>query len=71
MRDGSLSTDAVLRPGDEQQCPRCRDWHRLEARNGEGTDYATRMLYVTCGGALYFAGTIGGVSRTSVRVVAG
>lgn len=57
----------TLRADDEQECPRCGAWHRLEARNTTGTLYERTMLYVTCRGKLFFAGTIGSASRYATR----
>ena len=45
---------ALLKPGDEMKCWRCSDWHVLEA-----SLYATWMLFITCAGGRYYAGTIG------------
>lgn len=57
-----------MQAGDDQLCPRCGSWHRLEQRNGDsGTDYAHLMLYVTCRGLVYFAGMVGKASRTPTR----
>lgn len=58
----------TLKPGDEQKCPRCGAWHVLEAKNADsGIPYVRAMLYVTCAGRMYFAGTIGTESRTDTR----
>jgi hypothetical protein len=57
----------ALRTGDEQKCPRCGRWHVLERRNTTGTDNERAMLYVTCRGALYYAGAEGSPSRWPTR----
>lgn len=57
-----------MKSGDEQRCPRCGEWHRLEQRNVEGTEYERKMLYVTCRGGLYYAGNVGTAPRYPVRM---
>jgi hypothetical protein len=52
-----------LEPGDEICCLHCRRWHPIFAADAVGTPYAQRMLYWTCRGARFFAGTRGDVSR--------
>jgi len=56
-----------LQPGAEVRCPRCHRWHVAEQRKIDSTAYADAMLFVVCGGSLYYAGNIGTPSRHPVR----
>lgn len=57
----------TLGVGLEQSCPRCGQWHVLEARNTAGTPNERALLYVTCRGLVYFAGTMGTPSSQPLR----
>lgn len=58
----------LMQAGDEQKCPRCGQWHVLEQRNAAGvTAYERTMLYVTCGGHQFYAGTLGQPSKHPTR----
>lgn len=59
----------MLTSGAEQRCPRCGSWHVLGTRGDPdaGTAYERKMLYVTCRGDLYFAGSIGNASPYPLR----
>jgi hypothetical protein len=53
-----------LAVGDLVRCSRCREWHPAETwASGSATDYAEKMLFIRCGTARFFVGTIGGRSR--------
>jgi hypothetical protein len=48
-----------VKPGEEQHCPRCGEWHVLEQKRADSrVPYELSMLFVTCRGQLYFAGNI-------------
>jgi hypothetical protein len=67
---GLSSGDAVLMTldrGDEIRCPNCRRWHSIEIGATEGTPDTLTMLYFTCGGLRYYAGSIGTPSRHPAR----
>jgi len=53
-----------LAVGDLVCCSRCRKWHPAEAwTSGSATDYAEKMLFIHCGTAHFFVGTIDGRAR--------
>jgi len=50
--------------GDLVRCTRCRKWHPAETwESGSATDYAEKMLFIRCGTAHFFVGTIDGRAR--------
>jgi hypothetical protein len=59
----------TLRPGMEIKCPHCHRWHVAERQNAQGhnTHYAANMLYVVCGGSLFYVGNVGTLSRHPMR----
>lgn len=60
----------TLHPGDEIQCPNCRRWHSVHYAALELPVYLhTRtMLYFTCRGGEYFAGSEGSPSHHPIRM---
>ena len=57
-----------LQPGDEVHCT-CGQWHAVETGKLSEADHAymRSMVYFTCNGQPYFAGTIGQPSRHQAR----
>ena len=53
-----------LAVGDLVRCSRCGKWHPAETWiSGSATDYAEKMLFIRCGTAHFFVGTIDGRAR--------
>src|SRR5215831_3452354 len=53
-----------LAVGDLARCSRCGKWHPAETwASGSATDYAEKMLFIRCGTAHFFVGTIDGRTR--------
>ena len=53
-----------LAVGDLVRCSRCHKWHPAEIwASGSATDYAEKMLFIRCGTAHFFVGTIDGRAR--------
>jgi hypothetical protein len=49
-----------LAVGDLVRCSKCRGWHPAETgESGSATDYAEGMLYIRCGGGLFYEGQHG------------
>lgn len=50
---------SFLAADQELKCKRCGSWHVVfgSRDSEEGTPYARTMLYVTCRGEMYYAGT--------------
>jgi hypothetical protein len=56
-----------MTPGVQVRCPYCRRWHVAEQRKIASTAYADAMLFVVCGGSLYYVGKLDAPSRHPVR----
>jgi hypothetical protein len=72
MRAMSEPATITLQPGVEVRCPHCHRWHAVDQRIGSGvhTEYAQAMLYVVCGGSLFYVGNVGTPSRHPARPAA-
>ena len=64
----TTGTDIALQTGVQVRCPHCHRWHVAEQRSIGSTVYADAMLFVVCGGSLYYVGNIGTPSRHPMRL---
>lgn len=62
-------TDERLDSGMLLKCSRCGSWHEVRPNEADvGTTTAARdMLYWTCRGSRFFAGSVGGTARYPIK----
>jgi hypothetical protein len=66
----AMTTPTTLTPDVQAKCPHCHRWHLAELRKIGSTAYADAMLFVVCGGAEYYVGNVGTLSRHPMRPAA-